>query len=114
MVNQFDQLDFNESLENESDDSSNQFHSFASSSLSPFESSAGSIINSLDAMRETIRRGPQNATEKKYANAVDTYIMRRIRRFKEKNLIDYSFWKTMNAEFEDYIEHIWSCILPEH
>ena len=114
MINQFDQFDSNESLEDEPDDSSNQFHSFASSSLSPLESSAESIISSLDAMRKTIRRGPQNATEKKYVNVVDIYIMRKIRRFKKKNLIDYSFWKTMNVEFEDYIEHIWFCILPEH
>ena len=114
MINQFDQFDSNESLEDESDNSSNQFHLFASSSLSSFESSAESIINNLDAMRETIRRGFQNAIEKKYVNVVDIYIMRKIRRFKKKNLIDYSFWEIMNVEFENYIEHIWFCILLEH
>lgn len=114
MANQFDQLDPNESLEDEPGGPSNQFHPPAPPSLPPSESSAGSTTSSLDAMRETIRRGPQNATERGYANAVDTYTMRRIRRFNEKNLIDYSFWETMNAEFEDYTEHTWSCILPEH
>ena len=117
MANQFGQLDPNESLEDEPGGPSSQFPPSAPASAPPSlspGSSAGSTTSSLDALRKTVRRGPKEATENKYSAAVDTYTMRMIRRYQAKNTTDYEFWKTMNAEFEDYIEQIWSCILSAH
>ena len=118
MINQFDQLDSNKALKDEPEKPFSQFSSSstsasASSSLL-FESFAESIISSFDALRKAIRRGPKNATKKKYSAAVDIYTMRMIRRYQAKNITDYEFWETMNVEFENYIEQIWFCILPAH